>query len=147
MTFSEGLIEYLREHEGDIGNFFLSDVLDKQDEIEFGKSNALPCKKQKMEEVKVHNPEEEMKDQRGPSLKPQQAIFIVPFGVPNSGKSTIWKQVQSVLKEEVPSIDWSFAYVSSDQIRGEETQKLISKGMNKDQAFDKCRKVATDRYK
>ena len=51
--------------------------------------------------------------------------------------------------EENNNINWSFRYVSSDEIRGQETQKIIEQNPNwpKDKAFEKSGKPANAVYK
>jgi len=42
---------------------------------------------------------------------------------------------------------WSFASVSSDEIRAAETRKLVAQGKSEDQAFEKSRGPANKAYK
>ena len=52
-------------------------------------------------------------------------ILIVPFGVPGSGKSTIWKTLKAHL-ETLDAKDWTFDVVSSDSIRAQQMQSFIA---------------------
>ena len=62
-------------------------------------------------------------------------ILIIPFGVPGSGKSTIWKNLKAKLESLGPA-EWSYDSVSSDAIRAELMQDLIKQGKTKKEAFD-----------
>ena len=44
----------------------------------------------------------------------KKVIVIIPFGVPGSGKSFIWENIQKKLESMQ---DWTFDSVSSDGIR------------------------------
>ena len=62
-------------------------------------------------------------------------MLIIPFGVPGSGKSTIWR----VIKEKLATMDpaeWTYDTVSSDGIRASLMKEHTDAGMNKKQAFD-----------
>ena len=45
-------------------------------------------------------------------------LLIVPFGVPGSGKSTIWKRIKAKIEALDPA-EWTCDSVSSDGIRAE----------------------------
>ena len=54
--------------------------------------------------------------------KDKTVIVVIPFGVPASGKSTIW----GLLKQKFDSLpDWTCDSVSSDAIRGEQMNELM----------------------
>ena len=70
---------------------------------------------------------------------------MIPFGVPSSGKSTIW----GLLKQKIDSLpDWTCDSISSDAIRGALTDKkmLEEKGMPRNVAFNKTAKPAGKAY-
>jgi len=87
---------------------------------------------------------------------PPRVIFILPFAGPNSGKSFIWKKMQALItnpnddnpmRKIQPGAEWSFASISSDGIRGEETEKLMrQKKMPRGKAFEMSRKPANKAY-
>jgi len=99
VTFSEGLLEFIQKEVGetDVSNFFASDILDVQHTIQFGDKdvemeNFEEEKKEPVVEVieeKKENPEEI----GGQLAVVPQVFFVIPFAVPNSGKSTIWKNI------------------------------------------------------
>ena len=76
-----------------------------------------------MEEDFSAQPIARQKLERGAST----VIFIIPFGVPGSGKSTIWKKLKERLDSE-DGKEWSYASVSSDAIRGELMKEQIKQG-------------------
>ena len=57
-------------------------------------------------------------------IQGKKVIFIIPFALPGSGKSYHWKILKQIL-EDNNNVNWSFGYVSSDEIRGQETQKIM----------------------
>jgi tRNA uridine 5-carbamoylmethylation protein Kti12 len=68
---------------------------------------------------------------------------IIPFGIPGSGKTTFKQALLKVLDK----LDWSFASVSSDEIRKEMMDKLIrEKKIDEKEAFEKSGKIATSEY-
>lgn len=72
-------------------------------------------------------------------------ILIVPFGVPGSGKSTIWKTLKAHL-ETMDSADWTFDSVSSDGIRAKQMQEFIAQGKTKKEAFDATARSGPQAY-
>lgn len=94
-----------------------------------------------MEEEKQPDQADEVQDNQlnkrqrvNPEEKGGRVIFILPFAGPNSGKTFTINELQEFVKksaELAPYADkWSFASVSSDQIRGEETEKLLKNKKN-----------------
>ena len=72
-------------------------------------------------------------------------IVVIPFGVPSSGKSTIW----GLIKEHIDSLpDWTCDSVSSDEIRGQIMGRMMSDSlrMSKKVAFNKSTKSAGNAY-
>lgn len=80
----------------------------------------------------------------------RKIIFIIPFAMPNAGKSHLWKLIQETLKQqELKGFNqFIFKSVSSDEIRSEETKKklLDNPKLNYDKAFENSRKPANQRY-
>ena len=77
-------------------------------------------KKQKIEGATSSNPE---------SLGDPKVIFIIPFAMPNSGKSFCWKVLQELLEDDPTSSLgpglWSYSTYSSDSIRKIEMDKIM----------------------
>lgn len=94
VTFSERLLKFMNEKKGtgeNLESFFDSDILDKQDEIQYGAEfSAETVKDEKVEQKvskKPQNPESSIVkvDPRLPKV-----IIIIPFAMVCSGKSHVW---------------------------------------------------------
>ena len=73
-------------------------------------------------------------------------IAIIPFGVPASGKSTIW----SILREQINSMPgWSTDSVSSDEIRGTVIKELMKENpkLSKKAAFNQSARRSESIYR
>ena len=73
-------------------------------------------------------------------------IVIIPFGVPGSGKSFIWK----LLKEKIatlPQEEWTCDQVSSDGIRGRLMKEVMEKeDIDRDAAYARTQKTGPSTY-
>ena len=148
VTFSEKLLIYFTKEHGNEtfagnANFFFSPILDIQQDIKYGSGqiNTFALKSKLSEETRKKDDDfdmlddntEELKEPAGlakaksteSSSKPERTVLvIIPFGVPGSGKSFIWKQIKEKI-ESMPEGEWSCFSISSDDVRGELMDKLI----------------------
>lgn len=162
VTFSENLLKYIgqtnvgQDEAIDTSTFFFSGVLDSQADITYGQDVEMTDESQdggnQAAQEELKNPEEEKASDVKPVSSVPKVIFIIPFAVPNAGKSFLWKSMQAILKSQPQptsssKVTWSFASASSDEIRAEETRKRVAQGQTYDQAFDKSRVPATKAYK
>ena len=77
-----------------------------------------------------------------------KVYFVIPFAAINAGKSYVWEAIQQVLGQEKQHGKWSFSSVSSDKIRAQETERLLSEGkLTKESAFNKSAAAAGRTYK
>ena len=72
--------------------------------------------------------------QKSQTTVERTVIFVIPFGVPGSGKSTILTGLKAKI-ESMDSSEWTFDSISSDGIRAGLMAPLIEAGKTKDQAF------------
>lgn len=93
---------------------------------------------QSTRKVFVRDPEES----KGSESESKSSVtFILPFATPGSGKSYLWKHIKNSLPK-----DYTFASVSSDDIRSVQMQELMSKGKTKEQAFDMTQKSSQQQF-
>lgn len=160
MTFSENLLDFISKNNENgiqIDRFFDSDVLDKQDQITFGRDfegdiEMTEDQISSTDEVKV---EEEKKQSDATTTVSYQltsspkVIFIIPFAQTNAGKSFVYKQLHALISSNTlqfknTNIKWSSSFISSDEIRNKETLEIMKENpeMSRDVAFEKARKKA-----
>ena len=141
VTFSEKLLQFFTKTNKDEtfaknSNFFYSPILDVQKDIKFGqgqiatyqlKSDVIEEERKVDEKLDAEieslagklNAEigDETPIPRARVTLKKNLIVVIPFGVPGSGKSFIWK----CLKEKIQSLDskeFTCSSVTSDGIRG-----------------------------
>jgi len=128
VTFSENLLNYIKTNNKgngvEIKDFFTSDILDKQSDIKFGQDTEM------IDISKASIVEEEEKRPENPEVEQTmtnnaKVIFIIPFALPNSGKSHVWKQIPEALEKSNMKRHFVYKVVSSDDIRSNETEKLM----------------------
>lgn len=165
VTFSENLLKFIKDkgtteqHYND--SFFVSDILDKQKEINFGEdykieeltqtSNQGGVEESKSAPVEV---QAEMATSTQQLSSKPKAIFIIPFATPSSGKSYVWSTIKDLIESnsiQFPKVhfEWSWSFISSDDIRDKIMKEILDQNpeMSKQDAFDKSAKRARNDYR
>ena len=95
--------------------------------------------------MEVQSPQLKQQIQSSAPDTRKRVLIIIPFGVPGSGKSFVWDAVKAAITKD--KSDWSYAEISSDDMRSAQMEKLMQgSDLTRDAAFNATMKTGPKLY-